>query len=290
MKSLTIFTPTYNRAYTLGRLYNSLKLQTSKDFIWLIIDDGSSDNTNELVQKWINENLIKIEYCIQENSGKSMAHNKGVELTKTDLFTCVDSDDFLIRTAVEDILKSWNSKNDMKLVGILAYKGISNGKSLTIMKNTNIESSTLKDGYSKYGLGGDTMLIFKTAIVSKYKFPQFKGEKFVPEAYLYDLIDQEGKLLLLRKVLYYCEYLDNGYTNNMSKLLANNPNGYITYIKQRLIFDSNLKEKILDSIKFTAMYIVSEKKLYIKSCVYPIITILTWPLAYIFYVKRYKGL
>lgn len=290
MKSLTIFTPTYNRAYILIKLYNSLKSQTSKDFIWLIVDDGSTDNTTELVKKWIYENLIKIEYYKQENSGKSMAHNKGVELTKTELFTCVDSDDFLTTTAVDDILKCWSSKNKMGLVGILAYKGLPNGNPLTLMKKTNIELTTLKAAYAKHGLRGDTMLIFKTDIVSKYKFPQFKSEKFVPEAYLYDLIDRDGELFLLRKVLYCCEYLDDGYTKNMAKLLIENPSGYLTYIKQRLMFDKNLKNKILNTIRYTAICIAVGKEKYIRKSIFPIITIFTLPIGYILYIKRYKKL
>jgi len=290
MKSLTIFTPTYNRAYILIQLYNSLKFQTSKDFVWLIVDDGSTDNTTELVEKWIIENLIEIEYYKQENSGKSMAHNKGVELTKTELFTCVDSDDFLTSTAVDDVLKCWGSKNKMGIVGILAYKGLPNGKILTSMKKTSIELTTLKAAYAKHGLRGDTMLIFKTNILSKYKFPKFKDEKFVPEAYLYDLIDRDGELFMLRKVLYYCEYLDDGYTKNMAKLLIENPNGYLAYIKQRLILNINLKDKILDTIRYTAICIASREKGYIRKSIYPIITILTLPIGYIYYMQRYKNL
>ncbi|WP_461206049.1 glycosyltransferase family 2 protein [Clostridium sp. DL1XJH146] len=289
MKQITIFTPTYSRAYILPRLYNSLKNQTCQDFIWLIVDDGSTDNTYNLIKEWISENKIQIEYHKQENQGKSMAHNKGVELTKTELFTCVDSDDFLSSRAVEDILKSWNSKNNDKLAGILAYKGLPNGKSLTIFKNTSIKSTTLKDGYSLYGLRGDTMLIFRTDIISMFKFPQFEGEKFVPEAYLYDLIDQQGKLFILREVLYYCEYLNDGYTNNISKLLAENPYGYLAYIKQRLLIDIRMIDKVADTIRYTAMCISSGEKNFILNSIYPILTILTYPLGVALYIKKYRS-
>jgi len=286
---ITIFTPTYNRAYILSKLYDSLKKQTCKNFIWLIIDDGSTDETQSLVEQWINEGKVEIEYYRQKNQGKSMAHNKGVNLTNTDLFTCVDSDDYLKDSAVEEILTKWDEEQQSNYIGILAYKGYPNGKSLTLMKNEIIESTTLKFAYSKLGLRGDTMLIFKTNIISKYEFPRFPGEKFVPEAYLYDLLDQEGELLLLHKVLYYCEYLDDGYTKNMARLLSKNPKGYLAFIKQRLTFDVNLKDRILNTVRYTAMCLGSKEEKIIVNSIYPLITILSFPLGYIFYLKRYKG-
>ncbi|AQU80217.1 glycosyltransferase family 2 protein [Planococcus faecalis] len=287
---ITIFTPTYNRAYTLLRLYNSLKAQTNKNFIWLIVDDGSTDNSKELIENWINHKFIEIVYYKQKNQGKSMAHNKGVNLTRTELFTCVDSDDYLEERAVEYILNKWNSQKSSKLTGILAYKGLPENKTLTSMDNVAIKSSTLNLAYSRYGLKGDTMLIFRKDILSKYKFPQFSDEKFVPEAYLYDLVDQEGELLFLREVLYYCEYLEDGYTNNMAKLLADNPKGYLAYIKQRLIFDRTIKSKITNTIRYIGMCICAGEKKYIQNSVYPKITFILMPVGYIFFYKKYKNI
>ena len=119
-QKVTVFTPAYNRAYTLGRLYESLLKQTDKRFCWLIVDDGSTDQTEELVSNWIKENRIDIEYYKQENQGKPAAHNTGVELTKTELFTCVDSDDYLTDNAVGEILNAWERKTD-GCIGILGY-------------------------------------------------------------------------------------------------------------------------------------------------------------------------
>lgn len=285
---ITIFTPTYNRAYILENLYNSLKSQTCQSFVWLIIDDGSTDNTEELVNSWSEENLIEIQYYKQENQGKSFAHNKAVSLTKTDLFTCVDSDDYLRKDAVELILKEWSFiKNNDEIIGILAFKGKPNGKNITSI-NDNVETIRLYEGYRKYGLRGDTMLIYRTDIISKYKFPKFDGEKFVPEAYLYDLLDREGKLYIVREILYYCEYLQDGYTKNMAKILLQNPKGYLLFVQQRLENDRNISDKIKNTIRYTAMCIASNQKNYIRKSVYPILTIITFPIAFIFYLKRYK--
>lgn len=288
MEKITIFTPTYNRAHTLTRLYDSLKTQTIKNFIWLIVDDGSQDYTSSLINSWIKENPFKIEYHKQDNFGKSRAHNKGVELTKTELFTCVDSDDFLMSTAIEDILMHWDSRDKLNAVGILAYKGLVNGKGITVMQNNHIKSTTLKNAYSKLGLKGDTMLVFRTDILSKYQFPKYQGEKFVPEAFLYDLVDQDGELLILPNILYVCEYLDDGYTNNIAKLLSENPKGYIAYINNRLRLDTSLKDRITDTIRYTAMCILSNQNKYISDSIYPLITFITYPLGYFMYFKRYK--
>ena len=104
-EKLTIFTPTYNRAYTLKKLYASLIEQINQNFEWLIVDDGSTDNTEEVVKQWVDEKKITIRYFKQRNGGKQRAHNKGVEICNTELFICVDSDDYIVKDSVDKILK-----------------------------------------------------------------------------------------------------------------------------------------------------------------------------------------
>ena len=125
---LTVFTPTFNRAYTLDNTYRSLVRQPNKSFIWLIVDDGSTDNTKAVVDDWICENKISIEYHYQENAGKMVAHNWASQLCKTELFLCLDSDDQLTDTAVEDVISFWEKhRNDRDdLLGIIAPKTIVN--------------------------------------------------------------------------------------------------------------------------------------------------------------------
>ena len=118
---VTVFTPTYNRGYTIGRLYDSLLRQTDKRFCWIIVNDGSTDNTEELILDWIKEKRIDIQYYKQKNQGKPSAHNKGVELTRTELFTCVDSDDYLKDNAIEEIITAWQNHPD-DCIGILGYR------------------------------------------------------------------------------------------------------------------------------------------------------------------------
>lgn len=283
---ITVFTPTYNRAYVLPKLYESLKNQADRNFVWLIVDDGSTDNTKELVRTWIDENEIEIQYHYQQNQGKTAAHNYGVELTETELFVCVDSDDYLADNAVREIIECACSLKSE--IGILAYRyDVKNNRNVTCI-NGDVESCTLKDGYDYCGLSGDTMLVFKSKKIKKYSFPCFENEKFVPEAYLYDLLDKEGKLKILRKPLYMCEYLDDGYTANMSRLLFNNPQGYFAYINQRLRFDTTPKHKFADSIRYNAMAFAHKKKRIISGAVYPLWAALAYIPGYVLYCKKYR--
>lgn len=282
MKKITVFTPTYNRAYTLPKLYESLVGQTCNDFEWLIVDDGSTDNTHELVESWTAEKKIDIRYFKQENSGKSSAHNKGAQLTQTPLFTCVDSDDYLTDDAIEKILLKWNEATD-KNIGILVFR------QTTQMKKQAGEA-TLNDAYNKFELSGDTFLIFRTDVVKRFFFPEFEGERFVPEGYLYDLIDTCGTLLILPERLYRGDYLEDGYTKNMAKLLKNNPNGYMAFIEQRLKFDKTFKARCLDTIRYLAMAMVIKRKKKISGAVYPAAAFFMYPFGYIFFCRRYKNI
>lgn len=283
-KIVTVFTPAYNRGYTLGRLYKSLLGQTDKRFCWIVVDDGSTDDTEELVSTWIKENKVDVQYYKQENQGKPSAHNKGVELSRTELFTCVDSDDYLKDNAIEEIITAWNSHPD-DCIGILGYRE-REGTILTSCSDDTLSKGTLRYLYD-HGLSGDTILVYKTEVLKRYSFPKFKDEKFIPEAYLYDLLDREGKLMLLRKSLYVCEYLPDGYTAGMARLLYCNPEGYFCYINQRLKFDVSIKQRLVDSIRYDAMAIAHSRKRIIHDAVYPLYALLAYPAAWIFYKKRY---
>ena len=282
-KRITIFTPTYNRCHTLPQLYDSLCSQSNKNFCWLVVDDGSTDCTEELLSTWINERKIEIVYIKQENSGKSMAFNKGISLCNTELFTCVDSDDYLTDDAVDLILMTWLDCVD-NCVGILCLREVSSVPD----KMKNIGYTTLRDAYCKYGLKGDTMLVHKTDIIKKYRFPNFTGEKFVPEDYLYDKIDQDGKLMFFNKVLYRGKYLNDGYTCDMAKLIKNNPKGYNVFITQRLLFDYSLKQIIFDIIRLIAINQVLKYSDYKTNIVYPVLYFLLYPFGFLLFFLRYK--
>lgn len=243
LMKLTIFTPTYNRGELLKKLYLSLCKQKNKNFCWLIVDDGSTDNTKQIVEKFISEQKLDISYVLQPNSGKHVAHNLGVRLCKTELFFCVDSDDYLTSNAVQEILDIWNtlSANEInKISGIVAYRGTSDMNIIGTEFPLAMDVSPLNYLYSN-GKKGDTALIYRTEVLRQYPFPVFGGEKFLRENIAYDLIDEKYSLLVLRKIIYICEYLDDGLSKNSTKYEMESPNGaalyrYNEYLKNKKSF------------------------------------------------------
>ncbi|MCM1235369.1 MAG: glycosyltransferase family 2 protein [Ruminococcus flavefaciens] len=284
---LTIFTPTYNRAYVLPRLYESLCTQSCMSFEWIIVDDGSIDSTRELVSNWLKEEKVAIRYFYQQNRGKSYAHNEGVKMCNTELFTCVDSDDFLISTAVEEIIQFWKIKTNSKAIGILCKRRDINGKDITKWNNDFVEG-TMFDAGKLYSIQGDTMLIYKTEILKKYDFPIFEDEKFVPESYLYDLLDSEGVLLGLNRSLYVCEYLEDGYTASIHKLNATNPKGYEAYVFQRFKLDKTIVDKLMDAIRLVSIQMVLKKRKIEYFQVYNFFIVVTFPFGILRYFAIYR--
>ncbi len=224
---LTVFTPAYNRAYTLPRTYESMKQQKNADFIWLIVDDGSTDNTAELVKQWqTEENGFEIRYIYKENGGMHTAHNTAYEAIDTELNVCIDSDDALAPDAVQIIADAWEKVRDKGYAGLLALDAEFNGKVIGTGFPEDMESTTL-GGYYQNGRWGDKKLILRTDVVRQYPpYPTFEGEKFVPLGGLYTMIDRHYELYVVDKIVCLVEYMPDGSTRNMLRQYYRNPNGF----------------------------------------------------------------
>ena len=234
---LTVFTPTYNRRELLTRAYESLKAQTVRDFEWLIVDDGSTDDTRETVEKWTEEGVITVRYHYRENGGKMRAHNTGAALSKCDLFVCLDSDDMFVPTAVEELLASYdsakeNETDDHRIGGVVAHKGCTDEKLLGSKDFPPLKTSTLFGLYLA-GFEGETTLMYETELLRRFPFPEIEGEKYVPEDYIYDKIDRVCELAVLPRVITVCEIMDGGYTRGAKALRENNPEAFYRYYEQR---------------------------------------------------------
>jgi glycosyltransferase involved in cell wall biosynthesis len=216
MFKITVFTPTYNRAYILDNLYNNLKEQTYRDFEWLIVDDGSNDNTKELVDKFIDENKINIRYMYKENGGKHTAINKGIVEARGELFFIVDSDDGLVTDALEVINNKWNSLDNKEgfcgLVGLCIDK---EGQIIGTDMPDDINKCYFTDLYYKYGVKGDKSLVLLTDILKKYPFPERQDVKFIPESIVWHEISKQYKVICFNEPLIIREYLEDGLTNNI---------------------------------------------------------------------------
>lgn len=254
-KLLTIFTPTYNRAYCLRNCYESLKRQTCSNFVWQIVDDGSTDDTTELVASFQTEQLISIEYVWQPNGGKASAINKNLESVTTPLWLCLDSDDILTPQAVEYICGQYptiQDKND--ICGLFAVRSDKDLQPMT-GKDVPAEVEYATQGYIRYKLGvkPEYAQVYKTVVVRQYRFPIFAGEKFVTECYVQDQIDQEYKFKIVHEPLMISVYLEDGYTNHYWELIAKNPNGFMAFYYRRLTISPYWKSKIKSAIIYNAL-------------------------------------
>lgn len=225
---LTIFTPTYNRGYILPKLYDSLCTQTCKDFEWLVVDDGSTDNTSELLFIWTRQNKIIIRTVSQENGGKMRAYNHAVGLAKGELFVCVDSDDILAsETVVADSLKFWNQhcneKSIKPLAGMVSFKISPKGKGFIHVKE-GFEIKSSEDIYRMYT--GEHTDFVRTQILKNFPYPVFRGEKFTTDVYIFRQMDEEYNFLLHPYYSQNCQYHDDGYTKSYRRILFENPKGY----------------------------------------------------------------
>lgn len=263
MSLITIFTPTYNRGYILPKLYDSLCRQTDTDFEWLIIDDGSTDNTRECIESWILENKIKITYFFQNNSGKMKAHNFAINNINTKWFMCIDSDDFIIDTCIEKIKGAISCTESELCSGIVAYRAKDEYENLSGNEFPKCDYTSLKNIYIN-GYKGETTLVFKSKIIKKYSFPDIEGEKFMTEAYIYDQMDQVYKLYVLPEILTISDYMQDGYTRNIHKVYFDNPVSMMIYYDQAYNFENKFVKKLKIAGNFNCFRIEakSQKKTY----------------------------
>lgn len=231
---LTIFTPTYNRAYILPKLYASLCSQTCKEFEWVVVDDGSTDETTHLVNQWQRDGMLNINYIVQANGGKHRAINNGVRYASGELFFIVDSDDYLTDDAVERIEQKWSEVRGRKDISGLCFRRVNYTTGTVIGKpfpQTEEPYATTFEIHYKWGIQGDKAEVFRTDLVRQNPFPEIAGERFMTEAYIWNQIAgrQDAKLYCVEAGIYMCNYLEDGLTANFKKLLRNNPQGYIRY-------------------------------------------------------------
>ena len=255
---LTVFTPAYNRAELLARVYQSIESQTAKDFEWLIVDDGSVDNTEEVVNALIEKAEFPIVYVKKENGGKHTAHNVALEKASGDWFMCLDSDDMLEKKAIENIFSVLSECKD-EVCTVASYKADNKGKLLSdefLPDDTPQGIYTLLEKYH-----GEYVFVFRTDIIKKYPFPVFDGEKFSGECILYDRLEIDGyKALPYGRVLQVCEYQADGLSLGFRKLLKNNPCGFQTYYLQRIALAKTLKQRFMHCVKYCAFRILCKFK------------------------------
>lgn len=248
MSTLTIITPTFNRANLIKELFYSLEKQSNKDFEWLVVDDGSTDNTEELFKKLINSASFEIRYLKKSNGGKHTALNYGIREIESELTLIVDSDDVLTEDSVDSILNI-HAK----------YKNDNNIGSYTFLKGTDlhnpvvsIEGDEFVDNYIKYRIKndrpGDMAEVFKTKYLKRFPFPEFEGEKFISEDVVWIEIGKVSDSLYVNKIIYICTYLDGGLTANDKPMKFSSPCGSMMRGIRLMSVECGLKANIKGSI------------------------------------------
>lgn len=289
MKTLTVFTPAYNRAHTIGRTYKSLCRQTNKDFCWLVVDDGSSDNTRQLVEGWIAEGKIPIRYIYQHNQGMHGAHNTAYRNIETPLNTCIDSDDFMPDDAVEKIISFWREHGSDDVAGIIGLDVTEDGKLIGTRFPEGMAKTTLQ-GFYQSGGRGDKKLVYRTDVIKRYpEYPLFEGERYVGLAYKYMLIDQDYELITLNEPLVVVEYQQDGSSFNMFKQYWNNPRGFAFFRKAEMATTRSLKRKMKVCTHYVSSSIISRNWRFIQESPEKMLTLLCIPSGFALYcLIRYK--
>ncbi len=297
---LTVFTPTYNRAHLLERCYQSLKRQTNKQFCWLVIDDGSTDGTLDVVKKWIEEEHdFIIRYVQKENGGLHTAYNAAIENLDTELAVCIDSDDYMPDDAIENILSFWKQNADKSYAGITGLDFDANtNKNIGGVYPDNQKAINLIDVLvGRYPtVYGDKKHVVRSSLYKQVApMESFEGEKNFNPHYLHLEISRRYDFLILNKNLCYVDYQENGMTNSMYWQYYSSPNSFAEIRLQHLSFENiPLKFKIKNCIHYDSSCLLAKRKGFIRKCPCKVTAILCLPFGFalskwIIYKNRKKS-
>ena len=282
---LTVFTPAYNRADLLTRCYESMCKQTNKNFIWMIVDDGSTDNTREISESWVkNTKDFQVIYIYKENGGLHTAYNTAIANIDTELCVCIDSDDFMPDNAVELILDFWEKNGSDKYAGIVGLDFDMDGNVIGDML-PDIKSVNLIGLFTgKYNIvNGDRTNVVRTELYKKYApMKVFKGEKNFNPHYMHLQISEEYDFLVLNENLRFVDYQETGMSNSMLKQYKSSPNSFAEIRKLYLSFkDTSLKFKIKHSIHLASSCILAKKTMSsIKDNPYKLLSVIALPFGF----------
>ncbi|MFM5179519.1 glycosyltransferase family 2 protein [Aeromonas veronii] len=259
-------TPTYNRYHTLQRLYDSLCRQVvvnKSSYEWVVVDDGSIDDTKELIYKFSAEDKINIKYIYQNNAGKPSAINSGVSIASGEYVFIVDSDDLLTQNALEQFFEVEYSISDElrnNISGFCFGKGDLDGFNLSrvvVTPNSSLMTATECGDLYK----SDLAYVFKKEYLERNVFPSYIREKFIPELFIWNKITDEKPVLVLQdKVIYLCEYLEDGLSRNFKSQLKANPRGFALFYRDQIYREKKLSIKIKRLIRLLQCYVYFIKK------------------------------
>lgn len=291
VKASTVFTPVYNRKNLIGNLYQSLLSQTYKNFEWIIVDDGSTDDIDEIIKSYQNEDRILIRFIKQENGGKHRAINNGVLHAKGELFYIVDSDDYLTKDSIERIVFHYQYiKNNDKFAGVCGMKCFPDGSRI----GKEVTWKILKDSWINYwiikNIKGDVAFVFKTSVLRNYLFDDIPGEKFCAESLVLNRIGKNYLMLFFNEKIYIAEYLSDGLSVSSIKNRMNSPNYAMRIYSEMASLDIPYLKKIKAHINYWRFAPCSKLKMKNKIKQIGISSyIIFMPIGYLFHMKDKKN-
>lgn len=283
---ITFLTATYNRASTLPKLYKSIKAQREK-VVWLVVDDGSSDDTEELVSKWKSESIINIKYIKKKNGGKHRALNTAIPLLKTPLVMIIDSDDYLTEDCLSTIKEYWVLYKDTPKLGSLIFEHGISSKDTPMVK---IKENTVAPRFEyveKNKNFGDYSDVFITKALQEFRLPEFPGEKFITEGPLYYSFSAKYDSAFIDEVISIGNYRNGGLTDNSRKLKVKNYRGALYELRQAISSRGSWYSCIKHAILYDYIAIACPESLgkLISDSKHMILTSVFIPLGYLFYLK-----
>lgn len=288
---ITIFTPTYNRAYALKNSYEAMKRQTQSNFIWLIVDDGSTDNTKEVVEEWQKEaHSFRIDYVYKENGGLQSGYFEALKHVETELCGCIDSDGYLVDDAIESIQNIWNSPRDNKIAGVMGLDAYVGGDVIGGLLPEDMKRINLIDLDIRQHRKSDRVFFIKTEIYKSVQPPKrYPGEKTMNESYLLFSVAKEYDFLVLNKPICMAIYDENGLTAQGWRRYFMKPNTYVDWRLFLLTFDHTpLSFKIRNTLHYIAECRIARRKVF-RDTPHKVMTLLLYPAGILYYLLlRFK--
>lgn len=278
---ITVFTPAYNRRDCIHHCYESLQKQSSHNFVWLVVDDGSTDHTDELIKKWqAEETRFPILYTYKENGGLYTTYNTAIELTDTELILCIDSDDWMPPDAIEKIEQIWSQICTKGYVGIMGIDRYENGDCVGAPFPEDVHEMYLYEKLTKHKIPGDKKMVHRTDLMKKVApMKGFPGEKDHNPSYLMYLLDAFGKLYVTNECFCIVDYQPDGMSSNFYLQLRRSPNSFMEARKLYLHFpETSFSFKLRHSIHYMSSCMLAKNFLQgWKESVFPGLSLLALP-------------
>jgi len=288
--TFSVFTPTYNRAHLLPRVYECLKEQTFQDFEWIIVDDGSTDGTDKLVQDWLKENRLTIRYHYKQNGGKLRAFKDAIALAEGELFVTIDSDDYCVPNALERLLYHWNAipeSERSRFASVSALCKDEKGEIIGTRFPGDVFDSDVIAVHAKYKVKGDKWAFYRTDVLREISVPEVPGERRIASSWVWYKVAQKYKTRFVNEALLIKEYQADGLTRNLVKVRVQNPIGTRMYYLECLSIPANLRFKLRNAINYIRFALHGSMKYFqvVKESRRPVLVTLLFLPGYCLYLK-----